>query len=278
MKIRPMRDTELGFAAECARKEGWLGETEEVFRSFYQIDPKGCLIGEENDSPLGVCVAVSYGDNGFIGELIVLKKYRGNGFGRKLMEHSMAYLQGLGCKSISLDGDEPATQLYEKLGFKHICKSLRFLGELTKKELPHVKPMTHGDFDQILPMDRHAFGADRSAYLKRRLQLFPELCRTMFNGQTITGYIMGQPGCDVISIGPWVVSDSADNPLDLLETMAGDHKLRIPVLESNSRAIPLLRSMNSLKETTPSFRMVFGQSTRLGMSTQLFSVGSAAKG
>jgi ribosomal protein S18 acetylase RimI-like enzyme len=272
---------ELGFAAECARTEGWRGETEQVFRTFFELDPEGCSIGEVDGSPIGVCIAVSYGVCGFLGELIVLEEFRGRGFGRKLMEHSIRYLRNSGCTSICLDGDEPATALYEKLGFEHFCKSLRFVGAIQGRESSRVRAMTHTDLQEVAAIDIEAFGADRTRYLVRRFELFPQLCKSMVLGNSVAGYIMGQPGLGVISVGPWVVTTSAKSPVELLESIAlevGDRQLRIGVLESNANAVKRLRSISNLEETTPSFRMIFGQKTGVGKSSQLYAIGSAAKG
>jgi predicted N-acetyltransferase YhbS len=281
MKIRTMTEADMGFALEMIRLEGWRGETEHVFRGFLELDPNGCSIAQEDGSPIGMCVAVSYGHCGFLGELIVFEEFRGHGFGRKLMQHSIDYLEKAGCRSICLDGDEPATTLYEKLGFVHVCKSLRFLGTITGRETPSVRPMARDDLEAIASIDREVFGADRFRYLERRFRLFPELCRTMVSCDGVSGYAMGQPGVGVISVGPWVVIESAASGLDLLRSLAvevGDSPLRIGVLESNSIAGSLLRSVETLKETTPSFRMVLGQKTRVGMSTRIFGIGAAAKG
>jgi GNAT superfamily N-acetyltransferase len=276
-----MREDELGFAVECARTEGWRGETEQVFRGFLELDPEGCSIAVADGSSVGVCVAVSYGLCGFIGELIVLKEFRGRGFGRRLMEHSMDYLRNTGCTSICLDGDEPATALYEKLGFKHYCKSLRFVGTMPGRNSSFVRPMIRADLEEIAAVDRVAFHADRHRYLERRLGFFPKLCKTLVLENRVAGYIMCQPGIGVTSVGPWVVPESVESPLDLLESIAleaRDSRLRIGVLECNSRAVRLFRSIDTLEETTPSFRMIFGEETPLGISSQLFAIGSAAKG
>jgi ribosomal protein S18 acetylase RimI-like enzyme len=281
MLVRQIKHEELGFAAECARAEGWCGETEQVFRTFFELDPEGCSIAEVDGSPVGLCVAVSYGMCGFLGELIVLKEFRGRGLGRKLMEHGMRYLRNKGCISICLDGDEPATALYEKLGFEHFCKSLRFVGSIEGRESSRVRSMTRDDLQEIAAIDLEAFGADRLRYLVRRFELFPQLCKTIALGNRAAGYIMAQPGIGVTSVGPWVMTVSAESSEELLESIAsaaGDSWLRIGVLESNASAVTLLRSIGNLEETTPSFRMIFGQKTRVGISSQLYAIGSAAKG
>lgn len=280
MIIRKMQEGDLDFAMECVTDEGWLSETEHVFRGFLEYDPDGCLIGEESGRRVGMCVGVSYGECGFLGELIIVRDRRGRGLGRQLLERGIEYLRGRGCRSIYLDGDEPAIRLYERVGFRHVCKSLRFLGRIQGRSHAEVRPMAAADIDVVTHIDREAFGADRGFFLNYRLRLFPRLCKTLVSGAAISGFAMGQPGNGVVSIGPCVILGDVE-PLMLLESIAaeaGGDDLRIGVLESNSRAASEMRALEGMTETEPSWRMVLGPDAGLGVSENLFAIGSAAKG
>jgi GNAT superfamily N-acetyltransferase len=282
MIIRTMRETDLEFALECIRGEGWLSETEAVLRGFLQYDSAGCLIGEEQGRRVGMCTAISYGRCGFLGELIVVKEQRGRGFGRVLLERGIAYLHGRGCRSIYLDGDEPAVRLYERLGFRHVSKSLRFRIRVPPGTHPSVRPMVQEDFDRVSRLDRKAFGADRRFFLEYRMRLFPELCRTIVSGGMIVGFCMAQPGNGVTSVGPWLVGEDASvTPGQILQGLAseiGSMEMRFGALEVNSRAVATIRRLEGLSETTPSWRMVLGPDTGLGVSPHIYAIGSAAKG
>ena len=72
-----MRASDLDFAAECARREGWESETRAEFVGFFEHDPHGCVLLESNAQRAGICVATAYRVNGFIGELIVDAQFRG---------------------------------------------------------------------------------------------------------------------------------------------------------------------------------------------------------
>jgi len=174
-----MTDDDLSFAEECTTKEGWLSETANVFRAFLGYDPAGCLIAEEKGRRIGMCIAVSYGAYGFLGELIVVADCRNRGIGRALLEQGIAYLQNRGCHSIYLDGDTPAVPLYERIGFPHICKSHRFVGRVRGRRHDHVKPMQPSDLDDVGALDNAVFGADRRCVLNYRLLHFPKYCKTI---------------------------------------------------------------------------------------------------
>lgn len=281
MIIRTMQESDLEFAVECVTREGWPSETEHVFRGFLQYDSGGCLIGEEKGRRVGMCVAVTYGECGFLGELIVVPDRRGRGLGRQLLERGIEYLQDRGCRSIYLDGDEPAVPLYERIGFTHVCKSLRFRGRVQGRSHAHVRPMTLAEMDVVANLDRKAFGADRRFFLEYRRRLFPRLCKVILTGGAISAFCMGQPGRGVVSIGPWLVVDGVERPVDLLESVAaetGGTMLRIGILESNARAIREVRVLSGLAETDPSWRMVLGPDAGLGASAQLYAIGAPSKG
>ncbi len=83
-----------------------------------------------------------------------------------------------------------------------------------------------------------------------------------------------------MTVGPWLACGEED-ARKLIETLAlkstGD-PLRVGILESNSRAVGLARSFESLRERTPCWRMVRGDGEGLGHHPDLYGIGSAAKG
>jgi GNAT superfamily N-acetyltransferase len=171
IEIRPMSSSDLDFAAHCTLSEGWSSETRETFEGFHEYDPNGCLIAESDGRSIGICVATHYGTVGFIGELIVVEAMRGRGVGRQLLEYSIDYLVSRGTQNIFLDGDIPAIPLYERVGYRTICRSLRFVGKVPGKTYPHVQDMSPADLDTVCGIDFEAFGADRSFFLRRRFDL-----------------------------------------------------------------------------------------------------------
>jgi predicted N-acetyltransferase YhbS len=124
MIIRQMQPSDIGFAVQLTVNEGWKGQDEKIFESFLAYDSKGCFIAEKGKHRIGMCIATGYRSAGFIGELIVIENERGQGIGRRLLDHSIAYLKKKNIKSIYLDGVPAAVPLYERTGFRKICRSL----------------------------------------------------------------------------------------------------------------------------------------------------------
>ena len=129
--IRRMQAAELEFAARSTADEGWASENLAALEGFYQHDPDGCLLADHSGQPVGICIATSYGHCGFFGELIVRPHARGQGIGAALLKHAVAHLHEHGAETVYLDGVVKAVRLYERGGFRKICRSLRFSGALT---------------------------------------------------------------------------------------------------------------------------------------------------
>lgn len=281
MKIRTMTTADLDFCVENVTREGWLSETRATFEMFLGNDCGGCFVAEDNGTPVGMCVATAYDTTGFLGELIVIPDRRGCGIGRQLMAHAIKYLQSSGCVSIYLDGDLPAIPLYELLGFTVLCDSLRFIGQVDAQACDGMRMLTTSDLSTICKLDREAFGADRSFLMRHKLTQHPTLAHAVERNGDIVGYIMGEAGHGIVSVGPWVVYDSITSPTDLLHGLAchtKNDKLRMGVLETNVEAAKFLRALATLEETTPCRRMVLGSSDNLGRSNRLWALGSAASG
>jgi ribosomal protein S18 acetylase RimI-like enzyme len=281
MNVRQMLPSDLDFAARCTAAEGWRSETRPVFEGYLAYDRAGCLVAEMPGERVGICIATSYGLYGFVGELIVVKGMRGRGIGRRLLEHAVENLRSRGAHSILLDGVPAAIPLYERTGFRRVCRSMRFTGTPPGQAHPRVRPMRGDDLDVVGQIDRTAFGADRCFFLERRLSRQPELCRVLEDGGEIAGFIMGRRIDDFVWIGPWVVQPGVERPGDLLESLAaagGEASLGLGLLETASEAMATVRSFGFAERPDPPWRMVLGPAAQLGASPGCFAIGSAAKG
>lgn len=295
--IRPMTPSDLPFAASCTAAEGWLSENLTTLQGFYLHDPQGCLLAELDGQPVGMGIATSYGKSGFIGELIVRPGCRGSGVGATLLNRAVSSLQSRGAQTVYLDGVVKAVPLYERNGFRKICRSWRFSGKLTRRVTPQVRAMQPDDLPAVYALDLQAFGVNRSFFLRCRLELFPELCKVWVEGERLVGFILGRRGEGWVSAGPWVVAEdkidltgngspvrsgeSQIGALFLLESLAceaGDIPISLGVLDTHHQAVNLLRSLGFKERSNSPWRMALGPSRGLGASPQCLAVGTAAKG
>jgi len=281
LSLQPMERGDLAFAAERTAAEGWVNETYGEFAGLYAHDPQGCFIARIGDQPVGMCFATAYIASGFIGELIVIPEMRQRGIGAALLNHAVSYLHRRGCRTVYLDGVDAAVSLYERNGFRQICRSLRLFGHIPRRSHPQVRVMAESDLAEVSRLDQQAFGDDRIFFLEQRWQRFPELCKVMVDQDSINGYIMGRRAERLISAGPWVMSAPVSDPLPLLESLAneaGDTTIAIGILESNSLAVQLARSMGMEERGEGVWRMALGPDDDLGRSSQCLAIGTAGKG
>ena len=276
-----MKVHELEFAAELTAAEGWVSENPHTLEGFFLFDPQGCLIAEYRGTPVGMCIATYYGNSGFIGELIVRPEARRIGVGAALLNQGVGYLKGRGVETIYLDGVVDAVDLYERNGFHKVCRSWRFRGNLAGKASPRVRRMEVRDLGKVSALDKRAFGADRSFFLRRRWAKFPELSYVLVTAGRITGFILGRKGEDWLSVGPWVMQDQAENPAELLSafTLGKENQpFSLGVLETNREACNLVSALGFEERQDSPWRMALGASENLGASPLCYAVGSAAKG
>ncbi|MHA1648200.1 MAG: GNAT family N-acetyltransferase, partial [Promethearchaeota archaeon] len=133
--IQYLNKIDVNFALNMVNIEGW-GTTKEEIQDLLDFSPKkSCgFLAKIGEKPVGMIITISYDKFGFIGNLIVDKNYRNHGIGQELMKKAINHLINKGNKSIMLDGVPEAVPLYERLGFRKICKSLRLDGKIISKQ------------------------------------------------------------------------------------------------------------------------------------------------
>ena len=281
VQIRPMLPSDLDFAAGLTALEGWRGETRQAFEGFLAYHPDGCFIAEIGGRRSGMCVATPYQSFGFIGELIVVEAQRGRGVGRQLLEHAIAHLRERGATAIFLDGVLKAVPLYERAGFRKLCRSWRFNGNIPNAAYPGTRPMRAADLDAVAALDRVAFGADRSFFLERRLAQNPDLCLVLEDQSGMRGFIMGRRAGESVSAGPWIAAPGSPHPASLLESLAcqaGATTLKFGMLGSNPGALASIESFGLDENPASPWRMVLGEPGLPGEPSQIYAIGSPAKG
>jgi GNAT superfamily N-acetyltransferase len=268
-------------AGGWAEDEGWTSETSEDFLAFLDHDPNGCLILEHDGRPAAVCVATVYGQAGFLGEMIVSRAFRGLGLGPILFDQALSYLRSQGCLSVSLDAVPKAAAFYETRGFRTISLSRRFHGRIPPGRGAGVWPMQYGDLAKILAVDLRAFGADRSFFLRRRLEQCPELAWVRLQEGRIVGYIFGRRRRGFCWAGPIWSAQAGRHAAFLLRGLAlgaGDTSIQVGVLDINSRAVDLMRRLGLEEKREPSRRMALGEGNPVGLQPGLLAIGTAGKG
>ncbi|MFW9987123.1 MAG: GNAT family N-acetyltransferase [Candidatus Odinarchaeota archaeon] len=280
IKIKQLKTSEIDFAHHLTEKENW-GVMKEELISLHSFSPKSYFIAQEigSNELIGTISLTPYDTFSFIGNVIVLKEYRGQGIGTQLLKHAIGYSKNLGINTIMLDGIENAIPLYERVGFKKYCKSFRLNGKIqthNNKISPFVRLMTFDDLGKVFQLDLKHFKADRSALLMDLFTTFPELCKVIERNGVITSFSMGLSRSTNIKLGPWIVDDIEKNPQILIESYQNENlEIHMGILEIHMKALEIVKKFQ-LKIKFYSIRMIFGEIPSI--SSGLYAINGPDRG
>ena len=259
MQFRILTETDLDFALDLTKIENW-GTSREELEDLLLFAQNCAILAIIKNKPVGMIFTVSYDNFGFIGNLIVKKEFRNQGLGAELMRKAINHLEYSGNSLIMLDGVEAAVGLYQRLGFKISCKSLRLKGEIISKQSNRVFQMENEDFQDVLKLDRKYFQANREFLLRKIFTRYKKLCKIIKQDDKITGFIMAIPKEDHLKIGPWIVDDECEFEPELLlkslENNCKSYNIRLGMLESNKLASKIV-NICSLQRYSCSNRMIY---------------------
>jgi GNAT superfamily N-acetyltransferase len=229
--IRLLTARDIPSAMKLKDAAGW-NQTETDWRNVLALAPDGCFALDVDGVLVATATAVCFGrDLAWIGMVLTDPAYRGRGFARRIMEHSLEYLRGRGVRWIKLDATDMGRPLYERLGFRDECVIERWIRKAGNVVRPHDATSAFA-MDRVL--DRDAFGADRSKLLQTLAAI--ESC-SIAGG----GFAMGRPGSKAAFFGP-CVSRSIEPARDLVAWFLGRHageSVYWDILPANADAVAL---------------------------------------
>src|SRR5258708_39645964 len=95
---------------------GW-NQTAADWQRVLALEPDGCFAIECDGQVRATTTAVCYGEElAWVGMVLTDAQYRGRGFARRLMEHTLAYLRGKRGAWVKLDATDMGRPLYGRLG------------------------------------------------------------------------------------------------------------------------------------------------------------------
>lgn len=215
MQIRTMCPDDFAALVALTDKEQWHYRVPD-FEEMHRLEPEGCFVGVDGDCIVALATTISYGEVGYIGNVVIEKKMRRKGLGQRIMERAGGYLKGTGVSTVRLYSYQHSVKFYEALGFSRDANVLLYLspeGAATEsnvaKETTRVtSPTTPSNASSIYRFDCDCFGANRS----RRLE--PSITSPTGRGfvtsasDNIDGYILFSPSSHGVELGPCVCVDS----------------------------------------------------------------------
>ncbi len=231
MYLRQMETGDLGILLDMAHAESWSSDIFE-FELYHKLNPVGCFASIADNKVVGGVMTFTYPNSGWIGNLIVDKKYRLKGFGKALFCRGLRHLSSL--PTIFLCASPMAVGLYSQFGFMKVSNINRWEHRSMTLDLSR----SNGNHELVLAMDRKYWREDRSLMLSGMLTNRSYI----FNESAWLGFKQVD---DHWTIGPWEANDK-DSALDLLKRAVVDgnnQRILVDVPAQNTRAWDILTIM-----------------------------------
>jgi hypothetical protein len=242
LAIQTMRADELDLALDWAAAEGWNpGQADAA--CFRAADRHGFLVALENGAPVGSISVVRYADRfGFLGLYIVRSDRRGRGFGLRVWEAGMVYLDGC---TVGLDGVVAQQANYARSGFALAHRTIRYGGSpaIDGGCDARVVPVTSDILPAVLAYDRRMFPAPREAFLRCWLDPIRRKALALLIQGSVHGYGVIRACRTGFKIGPLFAADAegAGALFRAFLNEAGGGPVFIDVPEPNQAGLALAR-------------------------------------
>lgn len=192
-EVRRLDPTHLADALELSRLAGW-NQTEADWRRLLALSPDGCFCLEKGGRVVATTTLVKYDCHcAWIGMVLTHPDWRGLGFARRLVGHTLAMARTLGVASVKLDATAQGRALYESFGFTPEQNVERW-------ERSGISAFSESVQSYSLAMDKTAYGYSRAHLLR---SLGAGTCRT----NSADAYVLTRPGRIRSYVGPCIAPD-----------------------------------------------------------------------
>lgn len=240
--IKHMSREEFDIAIEWAANEGWNPGIHDA-DCFYAADPNGFLIGLLGAEPVAVISVVKYNSGfGFLGFFIVKPEYRGKGYGLKIWNEGMKYLEGC---NIGLDGVTAQQENYRKSGFELAHQNIRYEGRgLGNIEIPAgILNLSDILLEEISDFDMKFFKQNRIKFLEKWISQPGTKGFGVKSGSSLSGYGVVRKCRDGYKIGPLFAENATlaeELFIALCSGISGDQPVFLDIPAVNDSALELV--------------------------------------
>ncbi|MFK4423067.1 GNAT family N-acetyltransferase [Bacillus sp. RC51] len=238
---------------------GWDYNREEI----EMILNTGIVYGvvNEREELIASAAIILYGETlASIGMVIVHPDYKGRGIGKIITD--LCVKSVLTQTPIMLIATDEGKILYEKLGFravsyvsKYICNSYNANYHCVGNE-EYIVNYEERDLEEIIQIDKDAFGTNREEFLKYRIIQSEQCIVTKDAQQNVLGYGLSIQTSENKIIGPVVAKNDA-MAMKIVHYLAKGHngKLRMDVPEGKKDFVKELEISGFQKVNTPPIMM-----------------------
>jgi len=217
-----MRPDDIPGAVALCRASRW-NQTDREWQLFLTIAPKGAMVADLEGTVVGTAVTVPYEPGvAWIAMVLVDPARRGGGIGRALLRAAIDHAPA--GSTAALDATPAGRGLYLSLGFGDVWTMTRYRARRDRFE-PAVAGSAAGgvveaasprDLEDLVAVDRRAFGADRRAVIEWYWRQAPDrawVSRDALDASgagAVTGFALARPGHDADHVGPIVACSTAE--------------------------------------------------------------------
>lgn len=262
--LRLMTPHDVSLGMRLKEQAGW-NQTEADWQRCLQLQPDGCFVAERDGVAVGTVTTCIFGPIAWIAMVLVDVAHRGQGIGRTLLDHALAFLDGRGISSVRLDATPLGRTLYEKRGFVEEYTLTRFEGVPSLVGSPAsfrdkiaVVAMRPAHQERVMQFDRQITGTDRAGLLRHLYAETPAEWRLALRGEELLGFTAARAGSRAWQIGPCLATAEA-GPLLLADALARRVGQRVFVdVPTENRASVAIATEAVLVPQRPLYRMCRG--------------------
>lgn len=217
--IKRMTSKDYQFAVRVTDTMNW-NLVEKDFEFMTGLEPDGCFVVFQESERIGVATAISFGEVGWLGNVIVSEKHRIRGVGSMLVRHALEYLKDKCVETVGLYSYVDKVNFYRRLGFEYDAGFVVMKGKGSSSSVGiHLREANEGDVQDIIDLDGFYFGASRRKLLEPILLDPYNVCYVYKRdcGQLL-GFVLAKVYDQIAEVGPLVCRQGYDSvAADLLK-------------------------------------------------------------
>lgn len=183
-----------------AEREGWRVPARELALYRLELAESAFVLRDGEGLPLGFVTVCRHQRSAWIGNLIIDPTQRGAGYGRRLFEHAVSTMSGIGVANLWLTASADGKPIYESCGFRETGRVERWVWRRSGVVHEKIDHHNRNDLYQLARADTAAWGDCRVGLLT----LLARGGRIISSGSTVA---LLQPGNDMHILGPWLSAD-----------------------------------------------------------------------
>ena len=211
--VKNMSKDDITFAVRLTDTMNWnLAEGD--FDFMMELEPKGCFVLLYDSKRVGIVTTISFGNIGWLGNLIVSEQHRKKGAGSSLASHAVKYLKNNNVETVGLYAYTEKVPFYERLGFTYDSYFIVLSGNgFSSPTDSHIREGKKTDIKKIIDYDSSCLGfsrkkllepilldSDNQYYIYENGEIEGYAIAKVYQGMAEAGPIVCHQGCNEIAV------------------------------------------------------------------------------